>query len=126
MSSGSQHPTDICERTFEFAARIVKLCQTLTKRPAPEEGRLLAKQLFRAGTSIGANTEEAQASQSKADFIAKISIACKEARETLYWLRLLARCEIIPKKRLERITDEANQLTAILTAIIRKSRNNPE
>jgi four helix bundle protein len=68
----------ICERTFEFAVRIVKLCRFLDEQPGV--GRTLSNQLLRSGTSIGANVEEAKGGQSKADFLSKISIACKEAR----------------------------------------------
>jgi len=75
---------DICERTFDFAVRIVRLCRFLDEQPGV--GRTLAGQLLCNGTSIGASVEEAQGRQSKADFLSKISIACKEARETLYWL----------------------------------------
>ncbi|MEA5503666.1 four helix bundle protein [Halotia wernerae UHCC 0503] len=78
---------DITERTFEFAVRIVKLCQSLEEIPGVP--RTLAKQLLRSGTSIAANVEEARAGQSKADFIHKNAIALKEVRETNYWLRLL-------------------------------------
>ncbi len=73
---------DLCERTFQFAVRIVKLCQQLDRKPGA--GRIIAGQLLRSGTSIGANVEEAQAGQSRADFISKYSIARKEAGETHY------------------------------------------
>ena len=73
---------DISVRTFRFAVRIVSLCQVLDSTPGIS--RTLANQLLRAGTSIGANVEEANGSQSRADFIAKMYIACKEARETHY------------------------------------------
>ncbi|MDF9834244.1 four helix bundle protein [Ereboglobus sp. PH5-5] len=115
-------PHDICERTFLFAVRIVNLCRTLSDRAATNEARLLSSQLFRSGTSVGANVEEAQSSQSKPDYIAKLSIACKEARETRYWLRLLEAAGILQSDRLHDITDEANQLIAILTTIIKKCR----
>ena len=72
---------DICERTFRFALRIMKLCQQLEERRGV--ARTLGWQLLRSGTSIGANVEEAQAGQSKLDFISKNAIALKEARETL-------------------------------------------
>ena len=91
-----------------------------------KDGRVsatLANQLLRSGTSIGANVEEGQASQSKADFISKYSIACKEARETHYWLRLLASTELVSADRLVPLTDEANKLISILTTIIKKSRS---
>ena len=114
--------TDIRERTFEFAKRIVVLCRTLEH--SSDVSRTLAKQLLRSGTSIGANVEEAKAGHSKPDFIAKLTIACKEARETHYWLRLLAETDIIPESKLTSLTDEANQLIAILTTIIKNARSN--
>jgi four helix bundle protein len=79
------------ERTFAFAKRIVRLCQRLDGSPGISS--TLANQLLRSGTSIGANVEEGQGSQSEADFVSKYSIACKEARETPYWLRLIAATE---------------------------------
>jgi len=72
---------DIEERTFAFALSI-SLCQQLERKPGA--GRLLARQLLRSGTSVGANVEEAQAGQSRADFISKYSIALKEIREAHY------------------------------------------
>lgn len=119
MKSGLA-PQDIRERSFCFAIRIVKLCQSLNAKPGVS--RILANQLLRSGTSIGANIEEAYGSQSKADFIAKMSISCKEARETHYWLRLLIAAEIIGEIKLTELTDESNQLVAILTSIVKNSR----
>lgn len=113
---------DIPARTFEFARRVVMLCRTLDQTPGVS--RTLANQLLRSGTSIGANVEEGQGSQSRADFIAKYYIACKEARETHYWLRLLAATEIVPAEQLKDITDEAGQLVAILTSVVKKCRQN--
>ena len=111
---------DITKRIFEFSVRIVKLCQVLDEFPGTS--RTLANQLLRSGTSIGANVEEAQAGQSKPDFIAKMAISCKEARETLYWLKILAASEIISESKLIPLTIEANELVAILTTIIKNSR----
>ncbi len=85
--------------------------------------RILGKQLLRSGTSIGANIEEGQASQSDADFIHKYSIACKEARETHYWLRLLSATKILPAEKLSPLTQECDEIIAILTTIIKKMRN---
>lgn len=88
-SSGS-HPrklVDITERALAFAVRIVNLCKFLEKNSAVS--RTLINQLLDAGTSVGANLEEAVAGQSKADFIHKNAIALKEARESNYWLRLI-------------------------------------
>jgi len=119
-----QPKRDIAERTFEFARKTVKLCQMLDQ--VPGVSRTLSNQLLRSGTSIGANVEEGQGSQSRADFIAKYSIACKEARETHYWLRLLAATEILPQSQLSELLEEAHQLVAILTAIVKKCRANNE
>lgn len=115
---------DLPERTFEFAQRVVKLCQVLDEKPGVS--RTLGRQLIRSGTSIGANVEEGQAAQSRADFRSKYSIACKEARETHYWLRLLAATAILPQERLLELSDECNELIAILTSIIKKLKNQNE
>lgn len=120
MKGENASPQDIRERSFAFAIRIVKLCQSINGELGAS--RSLRHQLLRAGTSIGANVEEAYGSQSKADFTSKLSIACKEARETHYWLRLLSASELIQEKRLHNLTDEANQLVAILTTIVKKCR----
>lgn len=119
-SSAALPPQDIKDRTFEFAARVVRLCRALEE--APGVSRTLANQLLRSGTSIGANVEEAHGSHSKPDFIAKMSIATKEARETNYWLRLLATAAVVPGDKLTDITDESSQLIAILTTIVKRSR----
>jgi len=113
---------DIEDRTFNFAVRIVKLCQYLDDLPGVS--RTLSRQLLRSGTSIGANVQEAQAGQSKADFISKNFIALKEARETLYWLKLLAATEIVPDSRLLPLSSEAEELTRILGSIIVKTKAN--
>lgn len=86
--------------------------------------RLMANQLLRSGTSIGANVEEAQAGQSRADFISKYAMPQKEARETHYWLRLLIETNIIHEDKLSDLPDECNQLVAILTTIIKNTRGN--
>ena len=121
MNGESRHTkVDLKERTFEFARRTVKLCQHLDQTPGVS--RVLANQLLRSGTSIGANVEEGQAAQSRADFVSKLSIACKEARETYYWLRLLVATEIVDQSSLSDLLDESNQLIAILTTITRNTR----
>jgi four helix bundle protein len=119
---GQPQRRDLPERTFEFARRIVKLCQQLDQTPGVS--RTLANQLLRSGTSIGANVEEGQGGQSRADFVAKYSISCKEARETHYWLRLLAATEIVSFENMKDLIDEANQIVAILITIIKKCKTN--
>ena len=117
---------DLCDRTFRFAVRIVKLSEELDKKSCG--GRTIGKQLLRSGTSIGANVEEGQGGQSRADFVSKYSIARKEARETHYCHRLLVATEIFPPQKIESLTSECNELLAILTTIIKKTtkgRDNP-
>lgn len=113
-------PPDIRERSFAFSLRIITLSQSLYSESGVSQ--VLGRQLLRAGTSIGANVEEAYGSQSKPDFTSKLSIACKEARETHYWLRLIAASKLLPESRLHDLTDECNQLIAILTTIVKKCR----
>ncbi|MDT5122552.1 MAG: hypothetical protein QOC96_2034 [Acidobacteriota bacterium] len=113
---------EIQNRTFEFAVRVVNLCRHLDDKPGV--GRTIARQLLRAGTSVGANVEEAQAGQSKADFISKIAIALKEARETLYWLRLLAATKELPAERLSSLQTEIEELMRVLGAIIVSAKEN--
>ena len=118
----SKPPYSIQERSFLFAVRIVKLHQYLEKRGGT--GRDLAAQVLKSGTSIGANLEEADAGQSRPDFISKCAIALKEARETHFWLRLLRECELVPADRILPLVTEARELVAILTVIVKNSRSN--
>ena len=114
---------NIQERSFEFACRIVRLTEHLARRSFV--ARTLARQLLKSGTSVGANLEEANAAQSKPDFISKCSIAAKEARETRYWLRLLTASRSISSKRLEPLVNEANEIVAILTTIVKNAAKSP-
>ncbi len=82
----------------------------------------LARQVLRSGTSVGANVEEALAGISRLDFIAKMSIASKEARETHYWLRLLRDSKIIPDSKITSLETENLELIRILTAIVKTSQ----
>ena len=88
--------------------------------------RAIAYQMLQAGTSVGANYEEASAGQTKADFIAKLCIARKESREALFWLRLIAAKSLLDPNVVENDISEARQLTAIFRAIIEKSRRSPD
>jgi len=111
---------NIQERTFNFACRIVRLYQFLIKKDRANE--TLCRQLVRPGTSVGANLEEASAAQSRADFISKCHIALKEARESLYWLRLYRATNIVPESRLSDLIKESNEIVSILTVILKKSK----
>lgn len=110
---------DIHERTFEFACRIVRLYETLRRKAGP--GRAISTQLLKSGTSIGANLEEARGGQSRADFVSKCAIALKEARESHYWLRIVDSCEILPPRRIRPLVNEANEIVAVLTTIVRRA-----
>lgn len=111
-----EKPRDIKDRTFSFAVKIVRLCQRLEKQS--DIYRTLGQQLLRSGTSVGANVEEAQAGQSRADFISKYAISLKEARETIYWLRLFQ--EIVSGKdiKIERLIQEGEEISKIIGSII--------
>jgi len=109
----------ILNKSFDFAISIVSYYKTLQS----QNEFVLSKQVLRSGTSVGANIEEAIGGHSRKDFIAKLIIAYKEARETRYWLRLLDKSQIVkndPAKQLKEIEDIIN----ILTAIIKTSKNN--
>lgn len=110
---------DIAPRTFAFALRIIAVVRAM---PKDLPAATIARQLIRSGTGIGANIEEAEAAHSKAEFVQKVNIARKESRETLYWLRLIADCHMVPAKRLVGLIEEAEQIVKILTAIVRSAR----
>ena len=111
---------DLEERLFAFSLRIVKLYQKLSKQS--DVGRIFSKQLLRSGTSIGANYQEAQAGQSRKDFISKTSIALKEARETHYWIRLVIGSNLLPSRLVESLLDESDQIQRILGAIVARCK----
>lgn len=111
---------DIGERTISLSLRIIRLCRALRKDAI---GQVLGKQLLRSGTSIGANVHEAQGGQSKADFIAKISITQKEALETGYWLHLIRESGTIKAERISELVDEVEQLKRILAKILVTSKS---
>ena len=107
------------EKSFSFAVRIVRMCLFL--RHTKKE-YVLSKQILRSGTSIGANVSEAQQAQSKADFIAKMSIALKEAAETNYWIRLLQATGYLTERGASSLLTDCRELERILTAILRTSK----
>ncbi len=113
-------PWDIRERTFAFAVRVVKFCRRLESEHRAD--RSLISQLLRAATSVGANAEEAQAGQSRADFISKNAICLKEARETHYWLRLLAATDIATDPESDALRQEAGELMKIFGAIVSSAK----
>jgi four helix bundle protein len=115
--------TSITQRTEEFAIRIIKACVFLDEKPGVT--RTLGKQLIRSGTSIGANVHEAQSAQSTKDFINKLEIALKEARETEYWLRILIKSDLVPELRFKPLLEEVAQIKAIIAASVVKLKQKP-
>jgi four helix bundle protein len=117
--------TPITDRTKAFAIRIVKACSFLNNQG--DVCRTLSKQLLRSGTSIGANVREAQSAQSDKDFLNKLEIALKEARESQYWLEILLESALVKTELFESLLVEANEIGKILVAstdkIKRKLRN---
>ena len=110
----------ICDRSFEFAVRIIELTERMWNRGPG--ARHVASQLIKCGTSIGANAEEAQEGQSKADFRAKYNISRKEARETRFWLRLAIRTAAVTAVEMKWELDEVGQLLAMLRSAVLTSR----
>ena len=111
----------IQKRSFAFSLNIIKLYQKLQAN----KEFVISKQLLRCGTSIGANIVEATAAQSKKDFLSKMSIASKEARETKYWLRLLNESDLV-KISLESYLTEIDEIINILTKIVKTTARNFE
>ncbi|WP_300441504.1 four helix bundle protein [Christiangramia sp.] len=108
-------------KSFDFALLIIELYKQMLN----EKEYVLSKQLLRSGTSIGANIEEASAAISKKEFIAKMSISAKEARETLYWLKLVEKSQIV-KIDVSEILEKSEELIRILTSIIKTSQRSSQ
>lgn len=107
----------IRKKSFRFALEIIELYRNLQTH----KEYVLSKQQLRSGTSIGANVEEATAAQSRRDFVAKMAIASKEARETKYWLQLLQESQLTPVNLTHEIS-QADELIKILTSIIKTTK----
>ncbi len=112
---------DLLPRTFDFGVNVISLVRRLPKETA---SYVLGRQLLRAGTSIAANIEEAQAGVSRADFSNKIGIALKEARETNLWLRFIHKADIVSGTLIQPLLDESEQLKKILGSIRKKVNTN--
>ncbi|WP_026838517.1 four helix bundle protein [Gillisia sp. JM1] len=104
-------------KSFDFALQIIELYKQMLN----QKEYVLSKQLLRSGTSIGANVEEASAAISKKDFISKMSISAKEARETLYWLKLIEKSQIV-KIDVSGLLEKSEELIRILTSIVKTSQ----
>ena len=109
----------IIVKSMDFAVRIVNLYKYLCKE---KNENIMAKQVLRSGTSIGANVREGVYAASKADFIAKLTISLKEANETAYWLELLAKTDYLTQEQYNDIGNDCTELIKILTSIVKKSK----
>ncbi len=110
---------ELSERLIDFSVRAIKLCGAL---PKSYTGRHIANQLVSSGPSAGANYEEARGAESNADFLHKLGVALKELRESLYWLKVIQRSEMLPSNRMRRILQEADELCAILVTSIKTAK----
>lgn len=110
----------IAQKSYDFANRIVKLEKQLRLE---QHEYVMSKQLFRAGTSIGANTAEAVYAQSDADFISKHQIALKEANESKFWIRLLHDNDYIDEEMFKALTADLTELMSMLVSIIKTMKN---
>jgi len=108
------------EKSFAFAIRTVKLYKFLCEN---KKEFVLSKQILKSGTSIGANIEEGIAGQSDKDFLSKLSISYKEARETAYWLKLLLATDYLNEEQADSMITEAEELCKILSKIIITTKN---
>ena len=114
----NQKPNIIKDKTYQFALKIIYLYMEMRK----QNEFILSKQIVRSGTSIGANVEEAIAAQSRKDFISKMSISSKEARETNYWLRLLRDSKLCGDLALSDLIKESEEIIKILTSIVKTTQ----
>ncbi len=114
----SSKGAELRERTFEFGCDVLALHRYLYRREPFLRG--VTRQASAAAGSVGANLEEADAAQSRADFISKCNISLKEARETRYWLRVVRR--FFKSEPLDALIGESTELIAILTTIVKRSR----
>ncbi len=123
VSGKSSHMKDSILRTksFDFALRTVNLYKFVSFE---KKEFVMSKQVLRSGTSIGANVEEANQAESKADFVHKLSIAQKEAFETDYWLRLLRESNFVTADQADSLIEDCRELQKLLTSSIKTAKRN--
>jgi len=113
---------EVLELSFNFAVKIVLFCRKLNK--SSRDNFVISNQLLKSGTSIGANIEEANAAQSKKDFLSKMYLAFKESRETNYWLRIIVNSQIDDSSELVELIKISKSLIKILSSITKTTREN--
>jgi len=116
--TNSNKPNLVKDKSYDFALQIIRLCREMLQQKEYH----LSKQLLRSGTSIGANVAEATAAQSRKDFIAKMAISSKEARETFYWLKLLRDSKLFEEIDFDPALRDCEELIRILTSIVKTAQ----
>ena len=111
----------IVDKSYAFAVGITRYCIEMQEQ---KKEYVLSHQLLKSGTSIGANIEESQGAISKAEFIAKIQISYKEAKETRFWLKLIRDAEVFQSSHSEQLLKDCDELIVILASILKSSKNN--
>ena len=114
----------IVKKTEQFEDRIIKICKYLSKKKSGDKDMI--RQIYRSGTSVGANTAESQYAQSRADFLTKLTIALKEANETKYWLGRLHSGNNLTDKEYESIKTDNEEIIKILTSITGKVKRSEQ
>ena len=109
------------QRTKAFALDVVRFTESL---PRTRSGEVIARQLVRSATSVGANYRAVCRARSRADFISKLGIVAEETDESLYWMELLVESGAVAEKQLAGLMSEANEICAILTSSIKRARTN--
>ncbi len=112
-------PMDLGARTKEFALRVIRVYTALERS---DVGQVIGKQMLRSGTSVGAHYREATRSRSNAEFVSKVEGALQELDETAYWFELLAESGTMTPRRLCKIQEEADELTAILVTCAKNTK----
>ena len=125
MAEEQKSSANIQDLSYDFACRITRLFQYLTEDAEYKE-YIMSKQVYRSGTSIGANVREAQHAQSDADFLSKMSIAYKEADETSYWINLLHDNGYIVDEAFDSLINDNNRLLRLLTSIVKSIKSKIE
>lgn len=110
---------DLRQRTFLFGVRCVRLAEAL---PASRAGHAIAAQLVRCGTSVGANYRAARRARSRAEFVAKLGIVEEECDETIYWMEMIQALKLLKVNLLQPLTQEANELLAIIVTAIKTTK----
>jgi four helix bundle protein len=119
MNDEKDRPVDLRERLKLFALRVIKLCDSLPRKPS---AGVIGRQLIRSGTSVGAQHREAHRARSTAEFISKVESALQELDETQYWLELLLASGLVKPERLANLVQESNELIAILVSSVRTAK----